>query len=105
MTRWHGLNAQQGNAKGLGALLFDDGLCYNHNSRHTSLNILSIYLAAPQTEHDIIQRTLNAIGVSYSHMNDEILVPSKIEEARTKELIKVGPWNECNAFLCTKFFT
>ncbi|KAF9558521.1 hypothetical protein CPC08DRAFT_557075 [Agrocybe pediades] len=57
-----------GNAKGLSSLLFDERI--------------------PDTEHEKIQKTLNQIGVAYSHKNDEILVPSKIEEARTKELIK-----------------
>ncbi|CAA7262618.1 unnamed protein product [Cyclocybe aegerita] len=61
------IGKEEGNLKGLGALLFDD--------------------APPPTvprEQDIIQKTLNAIGVTYSHMNDEILVPSKIEAERTK---------------------
>ena len=35
----------------------------------------------------MIQKTLNAIGVKYSHHNDEILVPSRIEEERTKTLL------------------
>ncbi|KIM41907.1 hypothetical protein M413DRAFT_445116 [Hebeloma cylindrosporum] len=62
-----------GNMKGLGALLFDD----------------DPPLTTPR-EQDVIQKTLNAIGVRYSHMNDEILVPSKIEEERTKQtLLKV----------------
>ena len=45
-------------------------------------------LTAPR-EQDVIQKTLNAIGVRYSHMNDEILVPSKIEEERTKQTLLV----------------
>lgn len=32
----------------------------------------------------MIQKTLNAIGVTYSHRNDDILVPSRIEEERVK---------------------
>jgi len=59
-----------GNMKGLGALLFDD----------------DPPLTAPR-EQDVIQKTLNAIGVRYSHMNDEILVPSRIEEERTKQTL------------------
>ena len=35
----------------------------------------------------MIQKTLNAIGVLYSHHNDEILVPSGIEEERTKKIL------------------
>lgn len=45
-------------------------------------------LTAPR-EQDIIQKTLNAIGVRYSHMNDEILVPSRIEEERMKQTLLV----------------
>lgn len=48
-------------------------------------------LTAPR-EQDIIQKTLNAIGVRYSHMNDEILVPSRIEEERTKQTLLVRCW-------------
>ncbi|KAJ2927608.1 hypothetical protein H1R20_g9482, partial [Candolleomyces eurysporus] len=55
---------------GLGALLFDDTLP-----------------SAESTEQDDIQRTLNTIGVKYSHLNDQILVPSRIEEERTKRTI------------------
>ena len=43
----------------------------------------------PKTEQDMIQRTLNAIGVTYSHMNDDILVPSRIEAERTKQTLIV----------------
>lgn len=52
-----------------------------------------IYLAMPSTrprsEQDVIQKTLNAIGVTYSHMNDDILVPSRIEAERTKQTLIV----------------
>ncbi|KAJ2911902.1 hypothetical protein MD484_g8516, partial [Candolleomyces efflorescens] len=58
---------------GLGALLFDDALP-----------------SAESTEQDDIQRTLNTIGVRYSHLNDQILVPSRIEEERTKRTILVS---------------
>jgi hypothetical protein len=37
----------------------------------------------------MIQKTLNAIGVTYSHMNDDILVPSRIEAERTKQTLIV----------------
>ena len=43
----------------------------------------------PKTEQDVIQKTLNAIGVTYSHMNDDILVPSRIEAERTKQTLMV----------------
>ena len=43
----------------------------------------------PKTEQDMIQKTLNAIGVTYSHMNDDILVPSRIEAERTKQTLIV----------------
>lgn len=59
------------NLKGLGALLFDDA---PPSTR-------------PKTEQDMIQKTLNAIGVTYSHMNDDILVPSRIEAERTKQTL------------------
>ncbi|RDB19634.1 DNA excision repair protein ERCC-6-like 2 [Hypsizygus marmoreus] len=60
-----------GNLRGLGALLFDDAPPI-----------------AERREQDVIQKTLNAIGVKYSHHNDEILVPSRIEEERTKKTLK-----------------
>ncbi|PPQ75889.1 hypothetical protein CVT26_000154 [Gymnopilus dilepis] len=61
-----------GNMKGLGALLFDD--------------------APPSTtprEQDVIKKTLSAIGVRYSHQNDDVLMPSKIEAERVQTLLKV----------------
>lgn len=46
---------------------------------------------APQlsdlSEEDSIQTILNTIGVKYSHLNDEILMPSRIEEERTKKSV------------------
>lgn len=46
-------------------------------------------LPAPQlsnpNEEDSIQTILNTIGVKYSHLNDEILLPSRIEEERTRK--------------------
>jgi hypothetical protein len=45
---------------------------------------------AESREQDVIQKTLNAIGVMYSHHNDEILVPSRIEEERTKKMLVCG---------------
>ncbi|KAH6911979.1 P-loop containing nucleoside triphosphate hydrolase protein [Coprinopsis sp. MPI-PUGE-AT-0042] len=53
---------------GLGALLFDDDPTI--------------------AEGDDLRKALGAIGVQYSHMNDEILVPSKIEEERAKQSMK-----------------
>lgn len=48
-----------------------------------------ISVAPPSREHeqDAIQKTLNAIGVTYSHMNDEILEPSRIEAERTRRIM------------------
>ncbi|GLB44628.1 putative SNF2 family N-terminal domain containing protein [Lyophyllum shimeji] len=60
-----------GNLRGLSALLFDDAP-----------------LDVESSEQDAIQRTLNAIGVKYSHYNDEVLVPSRIEEERTKKTLQ-----------------
>ncbi|PFH46505.1 hypothetical protein AMATHDRAFT_69676 [Amanita thiersii Skay4041] len=57
--------------KGLGTLLFDDAIPRKN-----------------RTEKDVIQKTLNAIGVAYSHMNDEILQPSRIEEERTRDTLR-----------------
>ncbi|KAF9529073.1 P-loop containing nucleoside triphosphate hydrolase protein [Crepidotus variabilis] len=62
------LGKDEVNLRGLGALLFDD-----------------VTPSTASREQDIIQRTLNAIGVTYSHMNDDILVPSRIEAERTKQ--------------------
>ena len=36
---------------------------------------------------DSIRNTLNTIGVKYSHHNDEVLLPSQIEEERTKKTL------------------
>ncbi|KAF8154005.1 P-loop containing nucleoside triphosphate hydrolase protein [Crassisporium funariophilum] len=65
------MGKDEGNLKGLGALLFDDAPPPSTGSK----------------EQDAIQKTLNAIGVTYSHMNDDILVPSRIEAERTKQSI------------------
>lgn len=78
------------NFKGLGALLFDDGVSprVSRSSSH-----LTRYFAEPPPtvlrEEDVIKKTLGAIGVTYSHMNDDILVPSRIEAARTKKTLQV----------------
>ncbi|KAF5375367.1 hypothetical protein D9615_008005 [Tricholomella constricta] len=60
-----------GNLRGLGALLFDDAPP-----------------SAETREQDAIQKTLSAIGVKYSHHNDQVLVPSRIEEERTKKTLQ-----------------
>ncbi|TFK17535.1 hypothetical protein FA15DRAFT_604879 [Coprinopsis marcescibilis] len=57
--------------KGLARLLFEDDLP-----------------EVKETEEDKITKSLNAIGVKYSHMNDKILRPSKVEEERTKQTIR-----------------
>ena len=38
-------------------------------------------------EGDSIRDTLNTVGVKYSHHNDEVLLPSRIEEERTKKTL------------------
>ncbi|KAI0030843.1 P-loop containing nucleoside triphosphate hydrolase protein [Vararia minispora EC-137] len=57
-----------GELKGLGALLFDDGI--------------------PATKPDHVQRILDASGIKYKHRNDELLAPSHIEKARVKSAIE-----------------
>ncbi|KAF9006951.1 P-loop containing nucleoside triphosphate hydrolase protein [Cyathus striatus] len=69
------IGKDEANLKGLGNLLFDDGACSSPPFVHTK-------------EQDAIQKTLNDIGVTYSHLNNEILVPSRIEEERTKKTKK-----------------
>jgi hypothetical protein len=80
----------QGNLRGLGALLFDDGM---HPTSHgLSCNLTPTSLEPPPSqvqEENVIQKTLNAIGVTYSHRNDEVLVPSRIEEERTRNTLRV----------------
>jgi hypothetical protein len=47
-------------------------------------------LTAPppnEQEENLIRKTLNAIGVAYSHLNDDVLVPSHIEEERTRRIL------------------
>ncbi|KAF9463307.1 P-loop containing nucleoside triphosphate hydrolase protein [Collybia nuda] len=61
---------EDGTLRGLGAFLFNDDPS-----------------PAESREQDVIQRTLNAIGVKYSHHNDEVLVPSRIGEERTKKTL------------------
>ncbi|KAG6868651.1 hypothetical protein C0993_012456 [Termitomyces sp. T159_Od127] len=45
----------------------------------------------PKDKEDIdaIQKTLSSIGVKYSHHNDQIIAPSRIEEERTKKTLLV----------------
>ncbi|KIJ61227.1 hypothetical protein HYDPIDRAFT_97032 [Hydnomerulius pinastri MD-312] len=55
--------------RGLTALLFDDD--------------------PPEVaEENDIQKTLSAIGVKYSHRNDDVLLPSRIEEERSRNALK-----------------
>ncbi|KAH7924359.1 hypothetical protein BV22DRAFT_517474 [Leucogyrophana mollusca] len=55
--------------RGLSALLFDDD--------------------PPEiAEENDIHKTLNAIGVKYSHRNDDVLLPSRIEEERSRNALK-----------------
>jgi len=41
-------------------------------------------------EDNDIQKTFSAIGVKYSHRNDDILQPSRIEEERSRDALRVG---------------
>ena len=40
-------------------------------------------------EENGIQKTLNAVGVKYSHRNDEVLLPSRVEEERSRNALLV----------------
>ncbi|PPQ95985.1 LOW QUALITY PROTEIN: hypothetical protein CVT26_016201 [Gymnopilus dilepis] len=80
-----------GNMKGLGALLFDDGLDF----LGFIVKSLNFFAAPPSTtprEQDVIKKTLSAIGVRHSHQNDDVLLPSKIEAERVQTLLKVRRW-------------
>lgn len=45
-------------------------------------------------EESDIQKTLGALGVKYSHRNDDVLLPSRIEEERSRNALKVQiVWN------------
>ncbi|EGO02844.1 hypothetical protein SERLA73DRAFT_176268 [Serpula lacrymans var. lacrymans S7.3] len=60
---------EEADLQGLSALLFDDD--------------------PPQVaEEDEIQKTLNFVGVKYSHRNDDVLLPSLIEEERARNALK-----------------
>ncbi|EIW76686.1 hypothetical protein CONPUDRAFT_63659 [Coniophora puteana RWD-64-598 SS2] len=62
-------NKEDTDLKGLSALLFDDEI------------------PEIQSQGDV-QDTLAAIGVKYSHHNDEVLIPSRIEEERSRNALK-----------------
>ncbi|KDQ54547.1 hypothetical protein JAAARDRAFT_397967 [Jaapia argillacea MUCL 33604] len=73
---------EDGDLRGLGALLFDEEV--------------PAVVIEPKTD-DEIQKTLNSYGVKYSHRNDDILAPNRIEEERAradlqerKRLAKMG---------------
>jgi len=59
---------EEGDLRGLTALLFDDD--------------------PPEVPKDDIQKALGAIGVKYSHRNDDVLLPSRIEEERSRNALK-----------------
>ncbi|KAF9238323.1 P-loop containing nucleoside triphosphate hydrolase protein [Melanogaster broomeanus] len=63
------LTSSVGDLRGLTALLFDDD--------------------PPElVEENDIHKTLSAIGVKYSHRNDDVLLPSRIEEERSRNALK-----------------
>ncbi|KIK94177.1 hypothetical protein PAXRUDRAFT_784462 [Paxillus rubicundulus Ve08.2h10] len=59
---------EEADLRGLTALLFDDD--------------------PPEVDENDIQKTLGAIGVKYSHLNDDVLLPSRIEEERSRNALK-----------------
>ncbi|OAX33766.1 hypothetical protein K503DRAFT_699906 [Rhizopogon vinicolor AM-OR11-026] len=60
---------EEADLRGLSALLFDD--------------------EPPEVADDNdIHKTLSAIGVKYSHRNDDVLLPSRIEEERSRTALK-----------------
>lgn len=59
----------QSELKGLGSLLFSD--------------------AVPAVSEDAAKRILEESGIKYSHINDELLEESHIEEARVHKVIEV----------------
>jgi Helicase-associated putative binding domain, C-terminal len=71
-------------------LLFEDGAWHIYKTN-------SLYLTRdwsdsdppPRQDEDDIHETLNAIGVKYRHRNDEILLPSRIEEERARNAVRV----------------
>ncbi|KAG6891443.1 hypothetical protein C0992_006702 [Termitomyces sp. T32_za158] len=77
-----------GNTKGLGALLFDDSRSIHVFIVLSYANEIVLALPNPENrEQDAIQKTLSSIGVKYSHHNDQIIAPSRIEEERTKKTL------------------
>ncbi|KAF9228076.1 hypothetical protein BS17DRAFT_318817 [Gyrodon lividus] len=60
---------EEADLRGLTALLFDDD--------------------PPEiADENDIQKTLDAIGVKYSHRNNDVLLPSRIEEERSRNVLK-----------------
>lgn len=79
----------QADLRGLSALLFDDGeLRLEPACEKTDL---CIFKEPPEvTDDNDIHKTLSAIGVKYSHRNDDVLLPSRIEEERSRTALKVS---------------
>lgn len=57
----------------------------------TSHSFLHPHLAPPELDHkpDDIEKTLNAIGVHYTHRNDDLIAPSAIEGQRMQVMLQV----------------
>ena len=70
---------------GLGALLFDGKFIPSQSVLSAAYKFSDPGII----EGDDLRKALGAIGVQYSHKNDEILVPSKIEAERAKQSIQV----------------
>ncbi len=79
----------QGDIRGLGALLFDDG-------EWGVLVLLAPGVPnagedAPNLQEvDGIQKVLNGIGVNYMHRNENLIRDSAIEERRVAVLLEVS---------------
>lgn len=82
------IDVPQADLRGLTALLFDDGkrrvfLLFERLTRRSRPDLPDV------PEENDIQRALGAIGVKYSHRNDDVLLPSRIEEERSRNALKV----------------
>jgi hypothetical protein len=71
--------------RGLGALLFDDGLCF---SGMRVVHDLTPCAGPPQASQGA------TIKGMYTHQNADLLVASKIEQQRTKEIAQVSSFSQ-----------
>ena len=75
--------------RGLGALLFDDGVSFLLLKRYHSRS--GFPLAAPEVKHEPndVEKTLSALGVQYTHRNDDLIAENAIEGQRMRRLLEV----------------